>query len=49
MSTHRAPLYYAQLFIYDTIFNETKSFKNEPQINYLQLEKTIPDVTNQIM
>ena len=45
-----APLYYAQIFTYDTIFNEGKSFKNEPAIYYLQLEKTISDdkVTNQI-
>ncbi len=45
-----APLYYAQIFTYDVIFNEAKSFKNEPQIYYLQLEKTISDdkVTNQI-
>ena len=45
-----APLYYAQIFTYDVMFNEAKSFKNEPQIYYLQLEKTISDdkVTNQI-
>lgn len=45
-----APLYYAQIFTYDIIFNEGKCFKNEPAIYYLQLEKTISDdkVTNQI-
>lgn len=45
-----APLYYAQIFTYDTIFNESKCFKNEPGIYYLQLETTISDekVTNQI-
>lgn len=48
MSSHRAPIYYAQLFTYDTIFNESKSFKNEPQIYYLQLEKTNPEVSSQI-
>ena len=45
---YRAPLYYAQLFTYDTIFNEAKSFKNEPSIYYLQLEKTLEDVADQI-
>lgn len=44
LSTHRAHIYYVQLFTYDTIFNEAKSFKNEPQIYCLQLEKTNPDV-----
>ena len=48
MSSHRAPIYYAQLFTYDTIFNESKSFKNEPQIYYLQLEKTNPDIPSQV-
>ena len=45
-----APLYYAQIFTYDVMFNESKCFKNEPAIYYLQLEKTISDdkVTNQI-
>ena len=46
----RAPLFYAQIFTYDVVFNEAKCFKNEPSIYYLQLEKTIADdkVTNQI-
>lgn len=44
----RAPLYYIQLITYDTIFNEAKCFKNEPQIYYLQLEKTNSDVSSQI-
>ena len=39
----RAPLFYAQIITYDTIINEAKSFKNEPGIYYLQLEKTIVD------
>lgn len=45
---YRAPLYYAQILTYDSVFNEAKSFKNEPQIYYLQLEKTKEDVANQI-
>lgn len=44
----RAPLYYIQMPTYDTIFNEAKCFKNEPQIYYLQLEKTDPEVSSQI-
>ena len=45
-----APLYYAQIFTYDVIYNEAKCFKNEPSIYYLSLEATISDdkVTNQI-
>ena len=45
-----APLFYAQIFTYDQVFNEAKSFKNEPAIYYLQLELTVSDdkVTNQI-
>ena len=38
---YRAPLFYVQLLTYDTILNEAKSFKTEPLIYYLQLEKTI--------
>lgn len=48
MSAHRAPLYYAQLFTYDVVFNESKSFKNEPQIYYLQLEKTNSNIPSQV-
>jgi len=48
INEYRAPLYYAQILTYDSIFNEAKSFKNEPQIYYLQLEKTKEDVANQI-
>ena len=48
ISDYRAPVYYAQILTYDAIFNEAKSFKNEPQIYYLQLEKTNPDVPSQV-
>lgn len=48
ISDYRAPVYYAQILTYDAVFNEAKSFKNEPQIYYLQLEKTNPDVPSQI-
>lgn len=48
ISDYRAPVYYAQILTYDIVFNEAKSFKNEPQIYYLQLEKTNPDVPSQI-
>ena len=48
MSDFRAPLYYVQLMTYDVLLKESKSFKNEPSIYYLQLEKTNPDVPSQI-
>ena len=48
IKSFRAPLYYIQLITYDTKFNEAKSFKNEPQIYYLQLEKTDPELSSQI-